>query len=56
MKHLIITGATGLIGRNFVEFLKDKDIEVHAVGHGDYIHNLPQADYKIHAAGYGQPK
>ena len=36
MKKIIVSGATGFIGSNFVKYLTDKDIEVIALGRKDY--------------------
>lgn len=67
MKHLIITGAYGLVGSNICKILeKDKDLIVHKIKFDDFSEiqdsywgeqfcPLEQADYIIHCAGYGQP-
>lgn len=52
MKSVVVTGSTGLIGRQLVEDLKLRYVEVFTPGRHEYI---PPADYIIHAAGYGQP-
>ncbi len=59
-KHLIITGAFGLLGSTICSILKDShpDIEVTKIKCDNIDETLMPlgADYVIHAAGYGQPQ
>ncbi len=52
MKHLIITGAYGLVGQNFIFPL---NWVVTRIKFDEIPENCEMADYIIHGAGYGQP-
>mgnify|MGYP001565156701 CR=1 FL=1 len=54
MKTLLLTGATGLIGTNFLKTMPS-DVFVFGIGKEDNVAMYPMADYIIHAGGYGQP-
>lgn len=57
MKTLIVTGAYGLVGSNFIDAVPkyfDEQIKVIKVKFDDLSRCEP-ADYILHAAGYGQP-
>ena len=59
MKHLLITGAYGLVGSNICKELeKYPDIEVTKSKFDEFPEPVPCSyfDYIIHAAGYGQPQ
>lgn len=57
MKHIILTGAFGLVGNNLVETASKyfDDYKITKIKCDIIPENLEQADYIIHAAGYGQP-
>lgn len=55
MKHLIITGAYGLVGSAICKELESENIEITKVKFDRVPLGTPDADYIIHAAGYGQP-
>lgn len=55
MKHLIITGAFGLVGKNITRRLP-RNLKVTKVKFDKIPKGTPKADYIIHGAGYGQPQ
>lgn len=57
-KHLIITGAFGLVGSNICKVLERDypNIKITKIKFDDIPEYTEMADYIIHAAGYGQPQ
>ena len=55
MKHIIVTGAYGLVGSNFIKTVP-KEWKVTKIKFDEIPSDLEPADYIIHGAGYGQPQ
>ena len=55
MTHIIITGAYGLVGRNFIKAIP-AEWKITTIKFNEIPKNLEPADYIVHGAGYGQPQ
>jgi len=56
MKHVIVTGAYGLIGSNFIKSIPKDGWNITKVKFDEMPPLTEMADYIIHGAGYGQPQ
>lgn len=55
MKHIIVTGAYGLVGSSFLKIIPS-DWRITRIKFNEIPVDLETADYIVHGAGYGQPQ